>query len=370
MYLFELFDLGETVTYAIIAAVVVLFALFVLLVVKVSKKEKEAKSGTTVSKKQKKAEKVDEDKLASLKIVDKNSTVVETKPVVVEEQQVEETVVEEQQVEETVVEEQQVEETVVEEQQVEETVVEEEPKVEEKATSNRYKGKYVVFQEGDFFRYRLKASNGEALILSEPYTSEKGARAGIETLKRNVGEAKIDVVEDKHGLFHFRLITKANRILAQSANYEAQARAVSASKSFEKFVMTDIVIFDETVSTTHTAAEKIEVEVSPDSSGKFIIEKVEDGYEYILKASNGRKICNSKAYKTLATCKTSLEGFRDLVYTGDFYIFKDKNGNFQFKLYNAQNRLVMTGEVYSTKKACLNVIESIKRFARFAELVE
>ena len=44
-------------------------------------------------------------------------------------------------------------------------------------------GKYEVFPEEDEFKYRLKANNGEVLIVSNGYTSRAGAKRGIETLR-------------------------------------------------------------------------------------------------------------------------------------------------------------------------------------------
>lgn len=381
MYLFKLFGLDETLTYLFIGVIAVLVILFIIIFIFIARKEGKKKKSEIDLKKI--ASRVDEAKIAQLKLDDKEERVVE-KPqqdeVVTEETLVkkpvqDEVIVEEKEInkptqDEIVVEEVAIEEPVKEEVVVEEKAVQEEENTKDDKSSGRYKGKYIVFQDADFFRYRLNASNGECLVTSEPYTTEKGARSGIGTLKRNVEEGKIDIVSDKHGLYHFRLITKANRILVQSASYETEARAISASKSFQKFYDTDNIVSDEDGNNTIKTSEKIEVEVSPDSSGKYVIEKVEDGYQYVLKASNGIKICASKTYKSTLTCKQALETFRQVVYMGDFYIHKDKNNNYQFKLYNAKNRLVMTGEIYSTKQLCINAVESIKRFAKFAEIVE
>ena len=124
---------------------------------------------------------------------------------------VEEKVEEVQEVEETTEEVPTIEEAQEQVQEVEETK-EEAPIVEEEVKkSSRVAGKYVIVQEGPNWRYKLKASNGEVIIVSEPYTSEKAVRNGIETLKRNIEISRCDIVEDKHGLFSFRVITKQGR---------------------------------------------------------------------------------------------------------------------------------------------------------------
>ncbi len=97
---------------------------------------------------------------------------------------------------------------------------------------------------------------------------------------------------------------------------------------------------------------------------------LEDGkYYYILKASNGVKICHSQGYASKTSCSSALEKFRETVYNGTFYISKDKNNKFQFKLYiNKPRRVVMSGEIYDSRDAAVKVIKSIKRFAKDAKL--
>lgn len=248
---------------------------------------------------------------------------------------------------------------------VEEPVVEEAK--EEKAPAKRNLGKFAIAQEGVNYRYRLKASNGELLVVSELYASEKACRTGIETIKKNAETAKVEVVEDKHGLFSFRIMTKQGRCLATSANYKTKARALSASESFKKFVVTERVEVEE--ATDHFEVEEFTKEITPEEKGKYKLVRAEDGYIYQLVASNGRVIAKSQVYKSEASCKESLEKFRTLAYEGTFYIFKDKNAKYQFKLYNKQKRLVLAGEVYDTKDRVVSVIESIKRFAKLAEVV-
>lgn len=229
-------------------------------------------------------------------------------------------------------------------------------------------GKFTIGQDGPNFRYRLKASNGELLVVSELYTSEKAARTGIETIKKNAETAKVEVVEDKHGLFSFRIMTKQGRCLATSANYKTKARAISASESFKKFVVTEKIELEDAAD--HFEVEEFNKDITPEEKGKFKIHAQDDGYVYQLYANNGRVIATSQVYKSDVSCKEGLEKFRALAYDGTFFIFKDKNDKFQFKLYNKQKRLVLAGEVYDTKDRVISVIESIKRFAKLAEVVE
>ena len=199
-------------------------------------------------------------------------------------------------------------------------------------------------------------------------------RTGIETLKRNANAGKLDleVSKDKHDLYSFRVITKTGRrTLATSANYKTETRAKYATESFLRFVNCPNVIVDESIS-THEQAEEYDVEIAQETKGKFIIKTLNDGKEFIyqLLASNGQVISSSNIYKSKLSCKQACEKFRNLAYEGSFFIFKDKNDKFQYKLYNKQHRLVMTGEAYDDKQRVISVIESIKRFAKLAPIVD
>lgn len=253
-----------------------------------------------------------------------------------------------------------------------ETILPEGSKLENSKIINR--AKYIITNEDGSFRYTLKASNGEPMIVSEIYVSEQSARTGIETLKRNANAGKLDleVSKDKHDLYSFRVITKTGRrTLATSANYKTETRAKSATESFLRFVNCPNVIVDESIS-THEQAEEYDVEIAQETKGKFIIKTLNDGKEFIyqLLASNGQVISSSNIYKSKLSCKQACEKFRNLAYEGSFFIFKDKNDKFQYKLYNKQHRLVMTGEAYDDKQRVISVIESIKRFAKLAPIVD
>jgi len=53
---------------------------------------------------------------------------------------------------------------------------------------------------------------------------------------------------------------------------------------------------------------------------------------------------------------------------GKFEVYKDKKGEFRFRLKSSNGQVIATGEGYSTKKACLNGIESIRKHASDAKL--
>ncbi|MDY1591874.1 MAG: YegP family protein [Methanofastidiosum sp.] len=53
-----------------------------------------------------------------------------------------------------------------------------------------------------------------------------------------------------------------------------------------------------------------------------------------------------------------------------FEVYKDAKKQFRFRLKAANGEIIATGEAYTTKKSCLNGIESIRKNAPIAEIVE
>ena len=53
---------------------------------------------------------------------------------------------------------------------------------------------------------------------------------------------------------------------------------------------------------------------------------------------------------------------------GKFEIYQDKKGEFRFRLKAGNGQVIATGEGYTTKKACLNGIASIRNNAPDAKL--
>ncbi len=53
-----------------------------------------------------------------------------------------------------------------------------------------------------------------------------------------------------------------------------------------------------------------------------------------------------------------------------FEVYKDAKGEYRFRLKAANGEVIATGEGYSSKNACLNGVESVKKNAPNAEIVE
>jgi uncharacterized protein len=53
-----------------------------------------------------------------------------------------------------------------------------------------------------------------------------------------------------------------------------------------------------------------------------------------------------------------------------FEIYKDKKGEFRFRLKAGNGEVIATGEGYASKKACQDGIESVKKNAPSAPIVD
>lgn len=238
---------------------------------------------------------------------------------------------------------------------------------EEPKKTNRAKGKYEIVQDATGFKYYLKASNGETLIVSESYTSLLGCKNAIKRLKENTLTAIIKVEEDKNHNFQFHVV-KGTRVVAHSANYNTKISAQNASKAFAKYVNTDVIKLQEESKNDLELVTLDDAQISTETVGKILVSKENDMFLYKLIANNGQTICMSATYKTMVTIQKSIESFRDAVYDGKFYIQKDKNDKYQFKLYNKASRLIMTGESFQNADSCRSNILSCYRFAKNAPI--
>ncbi|MBQ1466042.1 MAG: YegP family protein [Eubacteriaceae bacterium] len=120
--------------------------------------------------------------------------------------------------------------------------------------------------------------------------------------------------------------------------------------------------------------------------GKFVIKETKDGkFAFNLKAGNGEVIAVSETYTALDTCKNGIESVKknaveakledqtiegyEAVTNPKFELYKDKAGEFRFRLKARNGEIIATGEGYKSKDGCKNGIDSIRRNAPDAEVV-
>ena len=241
--------------------------------------------------------------------------------------------------------------------------------VEEKK-GRQYNGKYEVYQDAEGYRYRLKASNGEVLVVSESYTTREGVGRAIDAVKRNVETGEVKVFADKRGQFKFKLSSRNYRVLAVSANYSTEKGANRAAESFKKFALKADIVEIELVDTDAATATLIDVVREDKQGGKFEVSKFNGEFSWDLKASNGQILCQADGYTTKAGALNSIDTFKKNIENGTFKCVKDKNNRYCFKLYSAVGRVCAVGESYPTKASAESAATSVCSFYKNAEIVE
>ncbi len=120
--------------------------------------------------------------------------------------------------------------------------------------------------------------------------------------------------------------------------------------------------------------------------GKFVIRKTAAGTKFDLKAGNGEIIASSETYSSEHSCRNGIasvqknapvagvenqtvEGFEKVKHP-KFEVYTDKAGEFRFRLKATNGEIIATSEGYKALASCLNGIESVKKNALDADIVE
>ena len=120
--------------------------------------------------------------------------------------------------------------------------------------------------------------------------------------------------------------------------------------------------------------------------GKFVVKNVATGIKFDLKAGNGEVIATSEVYTSKSACKNGIESVRrnapvaaleDRTVEGyaeqknpKFEVYQDKQGEYRFRLKATNGQVIATGEGYVAKASCLNGVESVRKNAPEAPVVE
>ena len=120
--------------------------------------------------------------------------------------------------------------------------------------------------------------------------------------------------------------------------------------------------------------------------GKFVIRKTNTGIKFDLKATNGEVIATSEIYESEAACRNGIESvaknapiaaLEDQTVEGfeteknpKFEIYTDKAGEFRFRLKARNGQIIAVSEGYKAMASCKNGIESVRKNAVDAAVVE
>ena len=119
---------------------------------------------------------------------------------------------------------------------------------------------------------------------------------------------------------------------------------------------------------------------------KFMVKETNTGFMFNLLAGNGQVIATSQIYKSLASCKEGIESVKanapiaeveDQTKEGfetktnpKFEVYLDKAGEYRFRLTAKNGQTIASSEGYAQMTGCQNGIESVKKNAPEAEIVE
>lgn len=119
--------------------------------------------------------------------------------------------------------------------------------------------------------------------------------------------------------------------------------------------------------------------------GKFAVKKTATGFKFDLKATNGETIATSEVYSTKAACLKGINSVKanssgevedqtveniEAKKHPKFEMYTDKAGEFRFRLKAKNGEIIAVSEGYKAKANCKNGIESVKKNAPDAEIVE
>ncbi len=120
--------------------------------------------------------------------------------------------------------------------------------------------------------------------------------------------------------------------------------------------------------------------------GKFVVKETNTGIKFDLKAGNGEVIATSQVYSSKEACLKGIESVKKNSAVADiedqtvegyaseknpkFEVYTDKAGEYRFRLTATNGQIIATGEGYKAKAGCMNGIESVKKNAPEAEIVE
>ena len=120
--------------------------------------------------------------------------------------------------------------------------------------------------------------------------------------------------------------------------------------------------------------------------GKFVLSEAKNGYKFNLVAGNGEVIASSQIYKSTATAKKGIASVmtnapianvedqtqKDYKVQSNpkFEVYKDKKGEYRFRLKAKNGQTIVTGEGYAKLDGCMKGIASVQKNAKDAKIAD
>ena len=97
-------------------------------------------------------------------------------------------------------------------------------------------GKFEIYKDkAGEFRFRLKASNGQNIMASEGYKAKSGCENGIASVQKNApDDSRYERKETKSGKHMFNLKAGNSQVIGTSESYESVAARDNGIESVKK----------------------------------------------------------------------------------------------------------------------------------------
>ncbi len=193
---------------------------------------------------------------------------------------------------------------------------------------------FDVFKGADGrFYFNFSAANHEIILSSQGYRGRTPALAGVLSVLDNASSPSAFEVNPARGGFYFNLKAANGQIIATSEVYSTKG---NANRGVETVIdnVGDYLAF----SAARTGARFI------------VFENSAGGYNFQLRAKNGRVVLRSESYTSEAA---ALNGTFSVADNGtrekNFEILEAANGDYYFNLKATNGQIIGTSQMYSTK---------------------
>lgn len=244
------------------------------------------------------------------------------------------------------------------------------PKAEKKPAAKDKKTETVVEKPAD-----KKEAQVAADVKAEPVKEEKPA-AKKTAAEKPAAKAETTKKAAETKTTAAKATAPAKTAAAKTATAKTTDAKKPATTAKKPAVKSKAPVSIPASATKKPAAKRITLaeDENAKSFGKYQVfidnPKSERPYKFRLLANNGQMLFESDSFKIKPNAR-NIKSFQTHVKEGEFFIEDDtKNDTFFVKLYSKTHNLIGIGETYSSKDACESSIESLKRFAESATVVE
>ena len=196
-------------------------------------------------------------------------------------------------------------------------------------------GRYEVFAgQGGRFYFHLLAKNGQKVLQSQSYASERGAYDGIASVRTNAtANARFELRESSDAQWYFVVTAANNEIVANSELYVARANAERA-----------ITAVQATVKSATAGAAYV-------SGPRFQVFKGLDAqYYFHARAQNGEIVVQSQGYTRRANAVSGAASVATNAANPGRYQIRDAQDEHAYFVLTATNgQIIARSEIYATR---------------------